>query len=210
MDFLEEIPGVRGGYGTIVADCPWRYDTGQASRVGTRYDTLSIRELCEIPISGIAAPESHLYLWTTTSFLEASFEVCRAWGFEPKSQIVWVKGRTEVNRKVLEALFRDAGGSLAGLLKRVKDFEAHLASLVTQVGFGSYVRVAHEYCLLGVRGGLTADDRSIPSVFVAPRGRHSAKPEKLQDIAEDLSPGPRLELFARRHRPGWRCVGNEL
>jgi N6-adenosine-specific RNA methylase IME4 len=41
-------------------------------------------------------------------------------------------------------------------------------------------------------------------------GAHSAKPEALQDLAERLSPGPRLELFARRRRAGWTCWGDQL
>jgi len=46
--------------------------------------------------------------------------------------------------------------------------------------------------------------------FEAKRGKHSAKPEVFQDIVEDVSPGPYLELFARRQRPGWDVWGNEV
>ena len=42
------------------------------------------------------------------------------------------------------------------------------------------------------------------------RGKHSAKPEAFQDMVEAVSPGPRLELFARRARPGWTVWGNEV
>ena len=43
-----------------------------------------------------------------------------------------------------------------------------------------------------------------------PRGKHSAKPEAFQDIVEQVSPGPYLELFARRKRMGWSAWGNEV
>lgn len=43
-----------------------------------------------------------------------------------------------------------------------------------------------------------------------PRGKHSKKPEAFQDIVEQVSPGPYLELFARRKRPGWAVWGNEV
>lgn len=41
------------------------------------------------------------------------------------------------------------------------------------------------------------------------RGQHSAKPEAFLDIVETVSPGPYLELFARRNRLGWSAWGNE-
>jgi N6-adenosine-specific RNA methylase IME4 len=46
--------------------------------------------------------------------------------------------------------------------------------------------------------------------IVAPLTDHSAKPEEMQDRIERLLTGPYLELFARRRRPGWVCIGNEL
>lgn len=46
--------------------------------------------------------------------------------------------------------------------------------------------------------------------FDAPRGRHSAKPDRFYEIVERASPGPRLELFARVARPGWVAVGDQL
>ena len=51
--------------------------------------------------------------------------------------------------------------------------------------------------------------RAPSSWFEWPRGRHSAKPEAFQDLVEQVSPGPYLELFARRNRLGWAAWGNE-
>lgn len=45
--------------------------------------------------------------------------------------------------------------------------------------------------------------------FQWPRGAHSAKPEAFQDMVEQVSPGPYVELFARRDRLGWDTWGNE-
>lgn len=45
--------------------------------------------------------------------------------------------------------------------------------------------------------------------FQWPRGAHSAKPEAFQDLVEQVSPGPYVELFARRDRLGWDTWGNE-
>lgn len=71
-------------------------------------------------------------------------------------------------------------------------------------------RHAHELCLFGVRGKAPAAVHNLSTVIFAPRGKHSAKPEELQDRAELLSPRPRLELFARRPRAGWVTWGNEV
>ena len=38
---------------------------------------------------------------------------------------------------------------------------------------------------------------------------HSAKPDAFIDIVEQVSPGPYLEMFARRQRLGWDTWGNE-
>lgn len=75
---------------------------------------------------------------------------------------------------------------------------------------GYYARGAHELCLLGVRGSLPVPtaNRS-PSAFLAPKGKHSRKPAAFYDVVEAASPDPRLEVFARRARPGWFAIGNE-
>lgn len=46
--------------------------------------------------------------------------------------------------------------------------------------------------------------------FDWPRGRHSEKPEAFFDLVEQLSPGPYLEMFARRRRLGWDAWGDEV
>ena len=79
-----------------------------------------------------------------------------------------------------------------------------------QMGLGKYLRNAHEQALLGIRGSWDPDDRSQLSWFVAPRRKHSEKPEEGFEIFERLSPAPRLELFAREQREGWTCWGEQV
>lgn len=67
-----------------------------------------------------------------------------------------------------------------------------------QLGIGNYWRLAHEFLLLGVRGSCPFLDRGQISWLHEPRGPHSAKPERIRELVEKVSPGPRLELFARR------------
>jgi N6-adenosine-specific RNA methylase IME4 len=77
-------------------------------------------------------------------------------------------------------------------------------------GMGRTVRASHEVCLIGQRGRPAVLSRSVRSVFSAGYTTHSEKPEKFYQIVETLSPGPYLELFARRQRVGWTCWGDEL
>jgi hypothetical protein len=72
------------------------------------------------------------------------------------------------------------------------------------------VRASHETCIVAKRGRPLIKARNVRSVFEAPVGRHSEKPEGFYDLVESLADGPYLELFARRVRPGWTCLGNEL
>lgn len=58
---------------------------------------------------------------------------------------------------------------------------------------------------------LPLSDESIVQTVFAPLSRHSVKPELVQDRIDLMYPtASKCELFARRHRPGWDCVGMEV
>jgi N6-adenosine-specific RNA methylase IME4 len=77
---------------------------------------------------------------------------------------------------------------------------------------GYYFRGATEHFLFCVRGSLRLQTtKAYPTAFLWPRaGNHSEKPAAFYDLAEECSPGPRLELFARIKRLGWDVWGNEV
>lgn len=77
-------------------------------------------------------------------------------------------------------------------------------------GLGQYLRNQTEHLLFGVRGRAPIQFRSQGTWLYAPRQEHSHKPEEQYAIIERCSPGPYLELFARRKRPGWDSWGNEV
>ncbi len=79
-------------FGCIYADPPWQYGN-QATRASTdnHYGTMTIEDLCEMPVAAVAADDSHLHLWTTNGFLQDAFRVMDSWGFEYRSCYVWVK-----------------------------------------------------------------------------------------------------------------------
>ena len=41
-------------------------------------------------------------------------------------------------------------------------------------------------------------------------GKHSAKPDEFYQLVEEMSPGPRADLFSRRKRDGWTCWGDSV
>jgi N6-adenosine-specific RNA methylase IME4 len=160
-------------FGTVYADPPWRYgNQGTRASTDNHYETMTVDEIAALPVGGLAADRSHLWLWTTNAFLFECPRLFAAWGFEYKSSYVWVK---------------------------------------PQMGIGNYLRTSHEFLLLAVRGGLVGAARDVMSWGEFDRGEHSAKPERVRvEVVERVSPGPRLELFARRHAPGWASWGNGI
>jgi N6-adenosine-specific RNA methylase IME4 len=77
-------------------------------------------------------------------------------------------------------------------------------------GNGKIFRCAAEFYWLGTRGSPQVRSHSVKNLIVAPNGAHSHKPDQLHGDLEQLYDGPYLELFARRHYPGWTCVGDQL
>lgn len=77
---------------TILADPPWAY-SNQATRAATdnHYETMSVEDICFLPIGQLTEESAHLHLWTTNAFLYESKKVMEAWGFEYKSVFLWIK-----------------------------------------------------------------------------------------------------------------------
>ncbi len=80
-----------------------------------------------------------------------------------------------------------------------------------RMGLGQYVRNFCEFCVIGTRGKALPAIKNQPNVGLFPViPPHSRKPSEMYDIVERMYPDvPRLELFARIRRPGWRIWGNE-
>jgi len=87
-------PLPEGKYRVIYADPPWQYSDELIEGYGAaehHYPTMSIEELCTLPVKGLAADNAVLFLWTTSPVLEDSFKVIKAWGFFYKATFVWDK-----------------------------------------------------------------------------------------------------------------------
>lgn len=172
----------------LAADCPWPFKDklpGKTRGAARNYKTMSVPEIMRTPLPSLAN-DCVLFLWRVAALQQAALDVCYAWGFDaPQREIVWLKKTVNGNRFF---------------------------------GMGRIVRAEHEVCLIATRGRPRVKNHSVRSTFVtedfeglsAPVGRHSEKPEVFFDIVETLYDGPYADLFARRQRQGWFCVGDEM
>jgi N6-adenosine-specific RNA methylase IME4 len=90
---------------------------------------------------------------------------------------------------------------------------APLTWIKFRLGLGHYLRNATEHLLLATRGKAHVLVKNQPTWMVGPVQEHSHKPEEQFAVIERLTPGPYLELFARRHPPSnkpWFVWGNEV
>jgi N6-adenosine-specific RNA methylase IME4 len=177
-------------YATIVADPPWDVKAGpplptiegweNKTESATRdlaYPKMSVQE-----ISGLDVPadrHAHLYLWTINAYVDAAYDVARAWGFTPSTLIVWAKN--------------PMGGGLGGAFGITTEF----------VLFARKGSLRHTGRVVGTwfNWKRPYDARGKP--------KHSSKPPAFLDLVEQVSPGPYLEMFARSNRLGWETWGNE-
>ena len=80
-------------YGIVYADPPWRYDMKRGKGVAeNHYPTMSMDEICALPVADLAAKDSALFLWATFPQLNEAFRVMEAWGFKYKTlAFLWLK-----------------------------------------------------------------------------------------------------------------------
>jgi len=83
-------------------------------------------------------------------------------------------------------------------------------------GLGGNFRITTEFLLFATKGSLKAKERHTGTWFNQKREYengypcHSKKPAFFSELIEKVSPGPYLELFARREREGWDVYGNQV
>lgn len=84
-----------GKYSLIYADPPWRYDfsKSESREIENQYPTMEVDDICALPIGGLADNDCVLFLWATSPKLREALQVIEAWGFEYKTNMVWVKDK---------------------------------------------------------------------------------------------------------------------
>jgi len=84
-------------YKIVYADPPWQYrDTCedgaiQGKGADKHYPTMTISELCNLPVKNFTTENSVLFLWVTSPLLKECWPVINSWGFEYKSSFIWDK-----------------------------------------------------------------------------------------------------------------------
>lgn len=176
-------------YNAITLDPPWPYDrTAGQGVANTQYSLMTwgaIEALGPL-IHALAAPDCAIFLWMTAPLLMEIADVVHAWDLRYITKaFCWLK--TYPNGSYF-------------------------------VGVGSHTRSNTEDVWLLSNGTphRKANDvyQIIPTMeseaIIAPLTRHSAKPEEFYRRVERYQDGPYLEVFGRKPRHGWTCIGNEL
>lgn len=173
-------------FATLTADCPWQFNDklpGAGRGAAKNYRVQTLDHLRALPLPPLL-DDCYLFFWRVSSMVEEAYSVVRAWGFEPKSEIVWEK----LTKKGLPWF---------GMGRHVR--AAHETAIVA-------VRGRPQRLVRNIRSRFAAPvPRDTEGRYV-----HSAKPEEFYtQIVEKLAGGPYAELFGRRHRPGWTVIGDE-
>lgn len=172
-------------FSTVLADPPWRF-TNRTGKVApehrrlTRYGTMSLEEICALPVAENLTATAHLYLWVPNALLPDGLQVLEAWGFTYKSNIIWHKLR------------KDGGSDGRGV-------GFYFRNVTEVLLFG--VRGKNARTLQAGRSQVN---------YIGTRKReHSRKPDEQYELIESCSPGPYLEMFSRGVRKGWTTWGNQ-
>lgn len=165
----------------IYADPPWRYEQknvhGSAEH---HYPTMSIEEICSLPVKNLAAKDCALFLWVTFPQLPEAFKVIEAWGFSYRSvAFVWVK-RNKRSYSWFYGLGYWTRGNAEICLLAVKGHPKRKSASV------------HQLIVSPIEQHSKKPD------------------EARKKIVELMGNVPRLELFAREAKPGWAVWGNEV
>ena len=172
-------------YSTIYADPPWQFQnrTGKVApehKRLNRYETMTLEDIAQLPVSSIADQKSHLYLWVPNALLPEGLAVMKAWGFAYKTNLVWEKIRKDGQPDGRGVGFYFRNGTELLL-------------------FG----------IKGEKNRTLAPARSQVNLIRTMKREHSRKPDEIISLIESCSPGPYLELFARGDRAGWDVWGNQ-
>jgi N6-adenosine-specific RNA methylase IME4 len=172
-------------FATILADPPWQF-TNRTGKIApeykklTRYGTMTLEEICALPVGEAARDRAHLYLWVPNAILPWGLQAMAAWGFTYKSNLIWHKIR------------KDGGPDGRG----VGFYFRNVTEMLLFGVRGKNIRT--------LKAG-----RSQVNFMATRKQEHSRKPDEQYAIIESCSTSPYLELFARGRREGWTSWGAE-
>lgn len=215
-------------YNLIICDPPYGFNdkleqSDVARGAAANYSTMSNNDIRNLKIKELADPDGALLaLWVPSSLLSFGLELMKDWGFEQKQTYIWVKSK----KQPLDLIINDLLKSFKISIKKDDfSFKDYFKNIIKQIssfnlndslgfGMGRLFRNTHEICLIGINNKniyKKLKNKSQRTVSFAPNLKHSSKPEFLQNsldimFGDDIS---KLEIFARRQRNGWVCIGNQ-
>jgi N6-adenosine-specific RNA methylase IME4 len=174
-------------YNVITLDPPWQYERTAGQGVAHKqYSLMTWDDLHALGplLHAVATPDCAIFLWTCAPLLIETAEMVKAWNLRYITKaFCWLK--TTPN-----------GGYFVGL--------------------GSHTRGNNEDVWLLSNGTPRRKNADVYQIVPTSEAvsalltRHSAKPEEVYRRIERYIDGPYLEVFSRRQRPGWTCLGNEV
>lgn len=168
-------------YKVIYADPPWRYQQKSLSGAAeNHYPTMSIQELCELPVDELADKDSMLFLWTTFPMLSEALQLIKAWGFTYKTvAFVWVKQNKKSPTWFYGLGFWTRSNAEICLLAKRGKPKRNSASV-------------HQLIIAPIEKHSKKPDETR---------------KRIEQLMGDV---PRVELFARQKSEGWDVWGNEV
>jgi N6-adenosine-specific RNA methylase IME4 len=175
----------RRKFSTVLADPPWQFQnrTGKIApehRRLSRYPTMSLQEIKDLPVEAIVKDTAHLYLWVPNALLADGMQVMENWGFTYKTNLIWYKIR------------KDGGPDRRGV-------GFYFRNVTEMILFG----------VRGKNARTLQPGRSQENIISSRKREHSRKPDEQYELIGSCSPGPYLEMFARGPRKGWFVWGNQ-
>ena len=170
-----------GNYSIIYADPPWQYQRSKVQGAAeNHYPTMSIQEICRLPVAELAAKDCALFLWVTFPQLQDAMKLFEAWGFTYKTLgFAWVK-----QNKSGKGFFFGMGywtrSNVEICLLGIKGHPKRISKSISQL---------------------------IISPLEQHSKKPDEARERIVALMGDV---PRVELFARQTAPGWDVWGNEV
>ncbi len=195
-------------YPTVVADFPWPYEL-RGSALGNNRAVDNKYKIMEWPdiqntlnlLHKVLPDHAAVCMWVVPPTTDRAIEATKAAGFRYVTKLAsWVK-LTSGSYSIFTGLGFYSRANSEDLLLFVNQKKRQGSPIRLRKDVKQVVITLHEEQLRENGGTPT---------LLWPIGRHSQKPEQIQDAIERLFQGPYLELFARRQRPGWTCLGNEI
>lgn len=93
LEVVADSPNAPERFPVIYADPPWRYEHVKTDNraIENQYPTMSLEEICKLPVKDLATPDAILFLWTTSPKLDESLDVVDSWGFTYRTCAIWDK-----------------------------------------------------------------------------------------------------------------------